>query len=167
MAHRSPLCPPPASRPGLVDKKKYSWVSSSNSFWNCYILSLVPPTWSSSWLEVLDSDCHLAPWWLFGLGPLSPVRAGSRTKKIRGFLLHSQGFPSMTWAWDCAFHQEQVTSTSRASTPPSCSMGLATPICEATPLPLCVSLLYTLHGHMIPSLLNGCCKPKTAVRTEG
>lgn len=77
VAHRSPLCPPPASRPGLVDKNKYSWVSSSNSFWNCYILPLVPPMWSSSWLEVLDSDCHLAPWWLFGLGPLSPVRAGS------------------------------------------------------------------------------------------
>lgn len=73
-AHRSPLCPPPASRPGLVDKKKkkkkYSWVISSNSFRNCYILSLVPPTWSYSWLEVLDSDCHLAPWWLFWPGTI-------------------------------------------------------------------------------------------------
>lgn len=42
VAHRSPLCPPSVSRPGLVDKKKkYNWVSSSNCFWNGYILSLV------------------------------------------------------------------------------------------------------------------------------
>lgn len=34
------------------------------------VLSLVPPTWSYSWLEVLDSDCHLAPWWLFWPGTI-------------------------------------------------------------------------------------------------
>lgn len=94
---------------------------------------------------------------------------------MRGFLLHSQGFPSMTWAWDCASHQEQVTSTSRASIPPSGSMGLATPVCEdsdrnkskATPLPLCVSLLHTLHGHMIPPLPDGCCKPRLQSGSRG
>lgn len=81
VAHRSPLCPPPASRPGLVDKKKKkkSTVGSSAAIpfgtvifclwsllrgpipgWRCWILTAILLHGGSS-----------------GLGPLSTVRARS------------------------------------------------------------------------------------------
>lgn len=54
------LCPPWASRPDLVDKVQLG--QQQNSFWEYDFLSPIPTVWSSSWLEVLESDCHLAPW---------------------------------------------------------------------------------------------------------
>lgn len=123
-ALRSPPCPPSASSPGLADNI-YIYIAGSSAAipsgtvtfrlwslrrgplpgWRCWILTAILLHGGSS-----------------GLGP-GPQEGLGAELKIRAFHLHTWGFPSRAWAWGCPFHQEQVTSTSRASIPPSVAWG--------------------------------------------
>jgi hypothetical protein len=99
-----------------------------------------------------------------GLGP-GPQEGLGAELKMRASLLHT----------GASLHQEQITSTSRASFPPSVAWGSRLLFVrdsykdksKATPLPLCISLSYTPHGHMITSLLDGYCRPRLQSRREG